>query len=541
MTEPRRDFALWLFVAFAIRVIGAATHSSFASADEWFQTVEFGHYLSDGFGAYSQEVSLHLRNMTWPVLIAGSFKLAHWIDPHSVWFRVFLYQLLSGILDLGIAWGWWRMARTLGVSRKWMNAGFALVILPWFTAKNSIRPSAEHLSAAMLWIALGFATMRCWTASGFFSVAIVAFRYPSGFFSVGLGVSVALRAIRRRDYSFLWKFAVGAGIGLFVFGLPDFWVYGRPWESLWMYTQYNVFLGLGAKVFGKQGAIVYWSIFHDEWFRALLPLGIALALSSAYGFWKGLSRFEEWAWASIFFLVPHFFVAHKEPRFILPMDALFLWGAYEGAYFLSKTELVRRIFSWHAWKVIVTYVVCANALLLVHTLIGESFVSWQTYLRVGNWLEKYPEACAVITSRPLVSSTQPRVEAGEIWGPGSVAWPDHLPSCVEKEHFLLNLNRPDLLWEKSGCELLPSGVLAVLPRASWGWVLKKDLLRGPWYRCPARALAKFRDQTVEHPYFTRIKKLPELPPLGISAEMFMKEIVAITPSSECNHLCSGMY
>src|SRR4051794_19766667 len=99
MTEP---FLGWWIFAIACRVLASITHSHWFHPDEWRQTIEPANLIAHGFGYHCQEFGLHLRNLTWPVLIAGVLKITHLIQPSSIDLRIFSINFLCGILDLGI-------------------------------------------------------------------------------------------------------------------------------------------------------------------------------------------------------------------------------------------------------------------------------------------------------------------------------------------------------------------------------------------------------------------------------------------------------
>ena len=82
------------------------------------------------------------------------------------------------------------------------------------------------------------------------------------------------------------RFSAGVLAGLVVFGAADWHYYGRPWESLWMYLQYNVFTGTSASFFGSQPVSVYAEFFTWRWARypILAPAGIALAIAAGMGY-----------------------------------------------------------------------------------------------------------------------------------------------------------------------------------------------------------------------------------------------------------------
>ena len=211
----------WIIIAILFRIIGAWTYSSWFHPDEWYQSLEFAHLLARGFGFYSQEFSLHLRNLLWPVLLTVPLKIIDFFPAAPLQFSIFTLQLFIGLLDLGIFWGFWTLLRPQIPSVQKLPGGrwaipiiLGLFFLPWYTVWDSIRPSTEHLSAVAIWLALGCLQLKRFTWAGFWTVAVLAFRYPSGLFSLGLSLAVLRTPTHRKD------FLLGILAGFFILGLP---------------------------------------------------------------------------------------------------------------------------------------------------------------------------------------------------------------------------------------------------------------------------------------------------------------------------------
>src|SRR5689334_6556537 len=94
----------WMVFAVLVRLIAAKTHTHWFHPDEWCQTLEPAYLIAHGFGFHSQEIGLHMRNLTWPTLLAGVLKFAHTIAPNSIELRFSTVNTLCGLLDLLILW-----------------------------------------------------------------------------------------------------------------------------------------------------------------------------------------------------------------------------------------------------------------------------------------------------------------------------------------------------------------------------------------------------------------------------------------------------
>src|SRR5262249_322919 len=153
-----------------------------------------------------------------------------------------------------------------------------------------------------------------------------AMKYPAFLLSAGILGCVLWRALRSSAESIEKRVfqLLGAGIltGILVFGLADWIAYGRPWESLWMYAQYNIFPRLWSRQFGAQPFWTFFHFFSYRWTWALLPFGLLIAPLAWIGWIFGIRRSEPAAWASGLYLLGHLLVAHKEERFMIPLSTL---------------------------------------------------------------------------------------------------------------------------------------------------------------------------------------------------------------------------
>jgi len=544
----------WIVFALSVRFVSAITHSHWGHPDEWAQTVEFANLLVNGFASHTQEVGLHLRGQTWPFLLSIPLSVAKLIDPIWIGLRIFLVQLFSGIFDLGILWGFWQLfnfyfsyLKTDKYFYLYKNICIGLFLVPWFYVADSVRPSMEHVSAVFLFLSLGFLCKRWFLFAGFFAVGIGAVRYPSGLFSVGILIAVLVSALKKKDFRQLYLLLSGIVLGLVVFGIPDWIVYGRPWESLWMYLQYNVFTGLGASKFGAQSAIIYLDYFHGHWKWFLMPFGILILLFGAVGLGLGVIRFNPWAWALLMFVLGHLLTKHKEPRFMAAVEVLIVWGGFYG--FVLIAPKLKKIFfvlsEIKAIRVLLKYcvliILSLNALFLLRALWGENLVTHGTYFEINKHLKNLPNTCAVISVKRPFSIHFPfgttgivpepafaffpanrRVESFPEVNTKPLIWIEREPVCAPDMVILLHLDKPDKRWDYNGCTLLVSGVLRLVPKSFWPWIIDNGYLSGPWYKCKESVLKVFKNTEIRKILAETTGFHKSLPPLGIKGGALIK-------------------
>ncbi len=505
----------WWWIAIGTRVVACFTQLSYSHPDEWTQTVEFGHFLASGVISQTQEFFLHMRNLSWPMLISVVFRLAEWMAPGDVLVRMTGLKLLTAGLDLGIFWGWTRLVlvRTRGMDSKWNHLGYGVLALcPW-AVMESVRPSLEHLSAIALWIGLGCSAIG---RTGFAGVAAAwtgVFRYPSGLLALGF------LALPPRSWA---RLALGAGTGLLLGGLADAWFYGRPFESLWMYLQFNIWTGLSARNFGAQSAAEYLRYFRDAWAGILLPWGLLVAILAPLGFWQGLKSRATWAWSLFFYGVGHLWIAHKEPRFMAPVFLLVLWASFEGAIWIFKFKKIRKLN-----RPLVILLLLSGSLGMVRVLWGETWRVTDNYLEVSGHLKREKSVCAVVTVRKPFSFLLPRVALAffpadhhassfDFMQTRPLIWIQKEAECKPGDSILLQPYRPDERWERIyNCEILRSGILKWLPA-------QKEWSAAPWYRCPMQQILSSFARTEERRVLAfEMSRLEPLPLHGVSAEELM--------------------
>ena len=534
----------WRWWAFALfcRLIAAWTHAHWFHLDEWYQTIEPANLIAHGFGLHSQEIGLHLRNLTWPLILAGVLKASQILAPNAIDLRFFSVNALCGMLDLFILWGWIQLLNTSQLVRslpsRYQNWSLALLLLPWFTIYHSVNPRAEHLSEIALWICLGCMARRFWFLAGFFSIAIFGFRYPSILLTAGIFLGVGIQYLKTKNQTLAFRFSFGAVLGLVLFGATDALIYGRPWESFWMYLQYNLFTGSGTQVFGRQGISPYLDFFIWNWgkYPIYIPIGLALTFGFILGTILGLIRLEIWAFCIPVYLIGHLLIGHKEGRFMVPIETLTRWIGFIGlAFFFRNLGLSVKIRS--ALQLFFLFFFSINSILLLHALRADLWRLRHSYLEIGDHLKSSSApVCAILTPLQITSLYLPLQKEGiaglsppvgrllqENRRPtysnlknASLLWIEHAPACNPTDSVMVNAYSSDDLWNQEGCKLKPTGLLKLFPNSLLDWAIHRQLAHGLWYECPSKILTSFASQQVVHYLSTGFGKISQLPRMGIS-------------------------
>jgi hypothetical protein len=531
---PGWDTRQWIILAAAIRILASFTRVGWHYPDEWYQTVEFSRLLLGQSATHTHEMSLHLRNLSWPLALCLPLKLASVIAPHWTHLRLIACQLFAGAIDLMSLWAFARLAR--GFNPLWRHLGFALLILPWFRVQDSVSLGAEHIAVCLIWITLALMDEKRWWAAGILAMGIFSVKYPAGLITAGFSITIFVRAALSGDWKPAIQFFIGLLLGLGLFGAGDWIFYGRPWESVWMYLQFNVFTTSALKAFGAQGPGVYADFFGSRWLHVLFPLGLGMLVTAVLALALDLKKIEPWAWASIFYLLGHLLVTHREARFMVPLEALLLWGALKWCNENQKSGVFGGPRGSLVLKLGLSVVFVANLPLFLKASLAETGTLNSSYFHVDALLRDNPGTCAVISQRMLNSLLLPgegNQSAKPTFGyftaerrqptypqaeTRTLAWYLKFPQCAPSDPVLLLVDHPDVTWVEKGCRLQKSGLLEILPPSLWVAALRRGWVSGPWYVCPSSVLVEFKNQVQEDPFMHNLSRFPSLPPFGINTD-----------------------
>lgn len=546
--------------AAVVRFIAAWTHVSWSHPDEWHQTVELAGMLLHRWGSWTNEVSLHLRNLTWPFVLTAPMGLAHGVWPTSPRALFVSVQLFCGLLDLARVWGMWvcleeatqRLRITGEFLTKARRLGAALILLPAFWVADSIRPSSEHVAVIGTWIALALLIRKRWLGLGLTCVAILSLRYAMAPIAGVLLAWSAVTLLRERAYRGLSRVGAGVVIGVLLGGLPDWLIYGRPWESLWMYFLYNVSSGLAEAQFGHQGVAAYWDFLGPRWFRAQILLMIPLCIGAITMVYRGWKDRKAPPYVALILVYLAFFVSvgHKEPRFLAPIESLWMFLGWLGLVQIARSRRWNRG-ARGAFAAGLVLALLVNAGLFLAALWGELGRPNFNLLEVRTHLEANPNrVCAVVTAarvppqllRILPATAHVELDRGlSSFAQASEApliWGGRRPQCGVGERILLQTYKPDIGWTQAeGCRILTTGWMHLLTEERARKLNQERALSGLWLDCPAEALKRFEHPQLEHPVTHAFGRIPNLPRLEDPALVITQSNSEITYPGGCAWFC----
>jgi len=296
-----------VLAASALRLWLALNDHSIFWPDEIYQSLEQAHRLAFGTGFIPWEFRDGARSWFLPGIIALLWRVAASFGVQS---SLTLVAGARACVVLASAVALWQSARLcarLASPRAAFVAVLVLAVLP-ASVVFGYRTLSESLSAPLivlsaLWLLDGSARRTC--ASAVCITLATLLRYQNALF--GLVFLLWLGGDRRRRDVLLY---FGSGVATLSFGgLLDWVTWGRPFQSLIAYVDFNVLLG-GASTFGVEPVWYYVKALWDGTGPALLMFGLLAVL--------GGRRVPGLGLAVLSSLLVHSFIPHKELRFLVP-------------------------------------------------------------------------------------------------------------------------------------------------------------------------------------------------------------------------------
>ena len=320
-----------LLLAFVLRAGLAVFYPGIAHPDEIFQYQEPVHKLLTGLGVPSWEWNRHIRSWFIPGLVLPIMAAVR-LFTHS---PTVYWDAISCVLSaasLPVVWVAFRWGREQGGREGGIIAGFLAAVsfqLVYFSSHLLMDTVAADLLVPALYACREYRLKGGLRALAWGSALLGVLLYVRpqiGPILLVPAIATLLEAKRRGEA----LACLGWGLGpLLALGALDWITLGQPFRSVWMYAYINLF-----QVEDEFGvAPFYWYLKNSAtvWMLAIVPIG--------YFSWKASRYFRlEWITA-LLIVVLMSAVSHKEPRFILPAQAvlLVLTGVGIGTFRLGRS------------------------------------------------------------------------------------------------------------------------------------------------------------------------------------------------------------
>ena len=340
-----REFKPYFYAYLVLMCVYAFTNYTYQQPDEWYQSLDLANFFVNGW-TYGDGAYTHHRNLSVPLLLSLPMALLKIFALNHPYLVFTCAKLFTGLLNLVVLWGmhrlWCQDDQQYKSAYKILWVVFSLTL---FSLEESVRSSLEHYSALAFWAMLGSSTLAspiALVAVGFFAVMTGITRYPSGILGVVYLICIFWSYLRRREYKPVALVSGGVVLGLVLGFLGDFLVYGRWYESLFMYLQYNLFSGLASLYFGEQSSLEYLTYVWKQFFPYYILFLPFFVFGLGKGLKEGIIQKKPWVITFLTGIGLHSLPAHKEPRFMSAF--IFL------AIFITVWGLRKDVKSWFSKK-----------------------------------------------------------------------------------------------------------------------------------------------------------------------------------------------
>ncbi len=307
-------------LGFLANLVAAIFSTGHHHCDEYFQIIEFGSYKL-GITNPSDlpwEFASQMRSGLQPTLFFLLNKLLYLFSIQNPFTIVFVFRLLHTLLAF-FALRWFTKLMVPQIKHPQHQLFFIfLSMLFWALPYFNARHSSENLSTSLFVLGLCFFIgkkiknnfLHYFIIGFFFGLAFVV-RYQAGFMIAGFCLWLLFIKREKIFTLFMLFISIVSAIGLGV--LIDKWFYGN-----WTFTAYN-YLNLNIlqnKV--SDFGIEPWYYFITETLSLAMPPFSILIVFSFIALWMKQSK-HFISWITFFYILIHFFVSHKELRFLFPM------------------------------------------------------------------------------------------------------------------------------------------------------------------------------------------------------------------------------
>jgi len=287
-------------------------------SDELFQIAEFAGYKL-GFNQLHElpwEYSAEMRSGLMPWLVYQVSRCLIHLDLFNPFKVATLFRFLASVLSYAAFVGLLNHFFDKDKIGKWANLGYLLCMLFWPLPYFHARFSAENISTALFMIGILIHLkadknyVRLILAGLLFGLAIHIRFHVLFFVGAYLGWYFVLISKKPLNliYTFL-GFVTGMAIGI----AADYWLYNKITFSPFNYVLQNVVYHKAAD-YGVQPFYFYFS----ESILMLFPPFSLILIGCLIYFWFKKPTHLLTA-LTFLFALPHFFIGHKELRFLFPL------------------------------------------------------------------------------------------------------------------------------------------------------------------------------------------------------------------------------
>jgi phosphatidylinositol glycan class B len=305
-----------------ISIISLITCSIFSVGfyhpDEHYQIIEFANYKLGHTNASQLPWEFHerIRPTIQPIIALSLIKFLKIFNIFSPFLATIILRLISSLLCFYTLKTLYNYYHSEFEDTNYRKLFKILSFLSWFLIFIGARYTSENWSACL--IIIGFIhllknqsyTTNHFFLSGVFLGLAFIFRFQSGF--IILGIYLWLIFIQKTIFKYLFILS-SAILTLIILGfIIDSWFYRCS-----TFTALNYLMSFLSKNAPNFGTEPWWFFFKEGVEKGIPPLSIMLVLTFLYFIFKNYRN--PITWSVLPFIIFHFFIDHKELRFLFPI------------------------------------------------------------------------------------------------------------------------------------------------------------------------------------------------------------------------------
>lgn len=322
------------------------------AAQSWVDGTDYNYWLPSANDPLRQPQGHPYFYVGLHYLILKIFTSLGFTDPQGKMYFIRLFHALWSMLTVYYGFKIAYKLSNLKVA-SWVGVALALYwFMPFMSVRNLIEIACIPPMVIATWLVVKDGkelSVKNALLVGVMLAISFTIRFQSSIFTAGFGLALL---IMRIPFSRLLLVAVGFGVTSFItLGLPDIYVWGRPFAEFMAYVQYNID---NATTYG----VNIWHMYISLLLGMLIP---PLSVLLYAGYFKNWKKYPILFWPTLLFFAFHTYFPNKQERFILPVVPFIIILGMIGGY-----EIITK-YKWETKKWFrTTFTVCIilNLLLL---------------------------------------------------------------------------------------------------------------------------------------------------------------------------------
>lgn len=292
--------------------------SGYHQCDELFQVFEFAGYKL-GINTPESlpwEFDFKMRSALPPLLVFVVTKLAYAVQINDPFIIALLLRLFMAAVSMMAFIRLLKLQTSDSLVENDKMVLWTLALIWWSLPYFHVRLSAENISATLfLWAYVlnqeYGSVFKKWILPGMLMALAFHVRFQIAFMI--LPYAAWLLFIQYEKLKAFLSLLMGFIFGFLFATITDYWLYGEFKLSWWNYIYQNIFEAK-ANQFGVEPFYYYIT---ESIAHLIPPFSVLIIAGLIFFWWK--ERLHAVTWITLPFVLIHFFVGHKEFRFLFPI------------------------------------------------------------------------------------------------------------------------------------------------------------------------------------------------------------------------------